>query len=297
MAKMWFGTRGHMQWIKCPRVDMDMSSVGWSTSSQYLVGGAGVRGSTSGHKVYDMSWGALSREQARAITDYSDGIHDSHEGINLIYFIDPVTIGPHSNVLPQLWASPFQQGVDGLTLFQGQTPAVATTPVNNLGYPSRSVQYTANSIPSSVWVPIPPGYTAWVGAHGEATGGAGLTVATTLGNSSSTPTTLPTLPVTTATRFSNSYTASSLVDGILLSLANLGPASTDTFLWSGTMVQLLKNGSTPVDGGFISGQGHSGCQFSEKPSKSIQFLGHGGQNVDNAHISVAANLIETGSWL
>lgn len=295
MAEMWFGTRGRMKWVRCPRVDMDLSGVGWSTSSQYLNGGAGGRGSTSSHKVYDMSWSGINRAQVRSITDYADGIHSPNEGINLVYFIDPTTVGRYSNVLPQLWAAPFQQGVEGLTLFQGQSPEVVQTPVNTYDYPARSVQYTANSNPSSVWVPIPPGYTAWVGVHGAATGAAGLTVATTLGQTSATPVTLPTLPVTSATRFSDSYQASASVDGILLSLANLGPGSTDTFIWSGTMVQLLKNGTTPDTGSFISGQGHSGCQFSEKPSVSVQYLGRNA--VDGAQMSVAANLIETGSWL
>lgn len=295
MAKMWFGTRTRMQWVDCPRIDMDLSSVGWSTESQYLNGGAGARGSLSSHKVYDMSWSAMNRADVRSITDYADGIYSSQDGVNLIYFVDPTTVGHYSNVLPQLWASPFQQGVEGLTLLQNQSPSVVTTPSNTLGYPARSIQYTANSPATSLWVPIPPGYTAWVGVHGSATGGAGLTAATTLGQSSATPVLLPTLSVASSTRFSNSYTSSSSVDGILLSIANLGPGSTDTFTWSGTIVQLLKTGVTPQSGAFVSGQGHSGCQFSEKPSVSIQFLGR--EASDNAQLSVAANLIETGSWL
>lgn len=284
-----------MRWIDCPRVDMDMSKIGWSTSSQYLNGGAGARGSTSSHKEYDMSWGTLNREKVRMITDYADGIYDTREGVNLIYFIDPTTTGPFSNVLPQLWAAPFQQGVEGLTLFSGQRPDIVQTPVNTFDYPARSIRYKANSTASSLWIPIPPGYTAWVGVHGEADAGAGLTVATTLGQTSATPSVLTMLPVTTSTRFSDSFTASSSVDGILLSLANLGPGATETFTWSGTMVQLLKTGQTPLDGGYISGQGHSGCQFLEKPSVSIQYLDR--ETRDKAQMSVAAHLIETGSWL
>jgi hypothetical protein len=291
--QMWFGVRGHMDWVRCPRVDMDLSGVGWSTNSQYLNGGAGARGSKSSHKVYDMSWSGLGRDEARKITDIADGIFDTQEGINLVYFLEPTTMD--KNVLPQLWASPFQQGVEGLTLFQGQNPSIVQTPVNTYGYPARSVQYTANTPSSSLYTPIPPGYTAWVGVHGASTGTAGMTVATTLGTTSATPVTLTTLPVTTATRFSNSFDASATVDGIILGLVNNGPASSDTFTWSGTMVQVLPTGQTPQDGNFISGQGHSGCQFSEHPSQSVQFLGR--KSVDDGQVSVAANLIETGSWL
>lgn len=290
---MWFGTRGHMDWVRCPRVDMDLSGVGWSTESQYLNGGAGVRGSKSSHKVYDMSWGVLGRDEARKITDIADGIFDAQEGINLVYFLEPTTLD--KNVLPQLWASPFQQGVEGLTLFQGQNPSVVQTPSNSYGYPARSVQYVANSAGNTVFIPIPPGYTAWVGVHGEVTGTAGMTVATTLGTTAATPTTLTTLSVTTDQRFSDSFDASASVDGILLGLVNNGPASTDTFTWSGTMVQILPTGQTPEDGNFISGQGHSGCQFSEHPSQSVQYLGN--KSRDDGQVSVTANLVETGSWL
>lgn len=292
-AKMWFGTRGHMRWVRCPRVDMDLSSVGWSTQSQYLNGGAGGRGSTSSHKMYDMSWGAIPRNEVRNITDYADGIYDTNAGTNLIYFTEPTTMDV--NVLPQLWASPFQQGVEGLTLFPGQTPQVVSTPFNTNGYPARSIEYVANAESRSLWVPIPPGFTAWVGVHGSATGGAGMSAATTSGLGTGTAVALTTLPVTSTTRFSHSFDASTNVDGVLLTLNNLGPSSTARFVWSGTMVQILKTGVTPSEGGFVSGQGHSGCIFTEKPSLSVQYLGNASR--DDGQMSVAANLLEVGSWL
>lgn len=290
--KMFFGTRGAMRMIPCPRIDMDASKVGWRSSTLYLTGGAGMRDSIGSHAEYGMSWGG-TRTGVRPIFDYADGLYDSHAGINLIYFLDPTAMDV--NVLPQMWASPFQQAADGLTLFDSQRPQMVDTPSNALDYPMRSVTYLCNGESRSLWVPIPPGYVAWVGVHGVAEGLAGLTVATTFGLNTATPTLLPTLSINSTTRFSNSYAASGAVDGILLSLANNGPTSDDLFTWTGTMVQILKAGVTPDAGGFISGQGHSGCQFDGKPSKMVH-QAHGGPYGDG-RIDVAAKLVETGSWL
>lgn len=288
MGQMWFGTRGYMQWIPCPDVDGSAPTVGWSVSTQHLAGGMSVRSSTAAHKEYSWSWNGVTRDEIRPVLDYAAGVYDSQPGINLVYFQDPIAMD--QNVLPALWASPFQTAIDGLSLFVDQSPEIITTPANSLRYPARSVIYTANTPSRSLWVPIPPGYTAWVGVHGSGDGSAGVLVATTNGLASGTPVLQPFLSVTDSTRFSTSFAASSTVDGILLSLSNNGPTSTDSFTWSGTMVQILKNGTTPTAGGFISGQGNSGCQFAEKP----------GQTAYSAYydiVGVSAELRETGSWL
>jgi len=41
-----------------------------------------------------------------------------------------------------------------------------------------------------------------------------------------------------------------------------------TFTLYGLIVQILPTGQAPAAGDFISGQGHSGCQFVGKPSKT-----------------------------
>lgn len=291
--RMYFGVRGNMRWIKMPRIDMAAPRVGWGSKSQYLNGGAGVRGSVGAHYEYVMSWGG-GRDEMRPIFDYANGIYDTQEGVNLIYFLDPTVMD--KNVLPALWASPFQQVVDGLTLFPSQKPKLVSTDVNSYDYPARSATYISNGPSRSLWVPIPPGYTAWVGVHGLAEGDAGITVATTYGLTSSTATLLETLPVDTDQRFSASYAASGSVDGILLTLADNGPASTDLFTWSGTIVQLIRTGQSPeILGSFISGDGHSGCQFDGKPTKMVRQAKGGA--LGDGRLDVSAQLVETGSWL
>lgn len=286
---MWFGPRGYMQWIACPDIDANTSKIGWSSKVQYLNGGAGVRNSTASHKEYAFSWNLISRDEGRQIIDFADGVYNPTSSLTLMYFHDPMTLD--RNVLPQLWASPAQSTVDGLTLFPGQTATAVQTPTNTLGYPARSAVYRANSSSNTLWVPIPPGYTAWVGAHGSATGTAGMTVATTLGAVTNTPTTLSLLSVTDSTRFNFTVDASSSVDGIQLGFVNNGPSSTDTVTLSGVMVQLIPTGFSPATvGGFISGQGHSGCQFDGMPTQTPHSLAFD-------LVAISAGLVETGSWL
>lgn len=59
---------------------------------------------------------------------------------------------------------------------------------------------------------------------------------------------------------------------------------------SGIIVQCLPIGETPELGGFISGQGHSGCQFAGKPTQSAYSAA-----LDK--VGVSAKLVETGAWL
>lgn len=283
---MWFGTRGFMRWVKCPQTDADFSTVGWSSTFQYLSGGAAVRASTGSHKVYNMDWSIMSREQARDIADYAAGVYDTVTGTNLLYFIDPMAAS--ANVLPQNWASPAQSASDGTTLVPGQSPEIITgSNFNN--YPARYVQYTANASSSTVYIPIPPGFTAWVGFHGAVTGGGGVTITPSNGLINSTPVPATILDIFTATRVADSFDSTDF-DGITLSLNNSGIASTDTTTIAGMVVQILKTGTAPATGGFISGQGHSGCQFAEKPLQTML-------SSVRDQVALSATLIETGAWL
>lgn len=279
--RMWFGTRGYMRWVPCPERDSDLQNVGWGSSMQYLNGSAGVLASSGSHGDYTLSWNAISRAQGRDITDYAAGIYDSVPGKNLIYFHLPNVMDV--NVLPPVWASPAQAAADGFTLVPGQKGSVTLGDGSN-GYPPRSVTYTATSSSRTIWIPIPPGYTAHVGAHGTALGG-GVTVTQTAGNTDLATSTLAMLP-TTGNRFNATFSSASC-DGIRLALVNTGNSAHSVTL-TGLIVQILPTGTTPEQGGFLSGQGHSGCEFDEKPQVSPRYIDL---------VAVSAHLIETGSWL
>lgn len=255
--QMWFGTREYMTWVPCPAINVDASKAGWQSKAEFLSGGAAVRRSASAHKNYSLSWAMKSRAELRIISDFADQLF----GTGAIYWADPFAMD--TNMLPQSWASPILGALDGVIL-SGKTtrPTTIATPSNTRGYPTSSVVYTIGTeTKPSVWVPIPPGYTAWVGAVGtNGTGGTVVATPTTGATSTGTAATLTLLPVTGSTRVNKSF-SSALFNGVSLSLAGSG-----TVTLSALIVQLLPTTAVPATGGFISGQGHSGCTFAKQPA-------------------------------
>ncbi len=256
MSCFYMGTREKMLEIRAPSVNMPSSKAGYFNKVDFLNGGTAIRRSTAAHKNYTMTWNSMSRDEARDILDIADGVH----GTGPVYVHDPVTAD--RNALPQWWATPSIGGRDGLPLNDGTRGELVTTPANSLGFPHDSITYTVLSGETRrVWVPIPTGYTAWVGVHGvDGTGGTVVATPTVNAFTSGTPVTLTMLSVTDDTRFNQSF-ASSSYDGVELSLGGAG-----TVTLSGIMVQVLETGVTPATGGFISGQGNSGLQFVSQPA-------------------------------
>jgi hypothetical protein len=250
------GTRNQMLEVRAPAVNMPSSKQGYFNKVDFLNGGTSIRRSTAAHKNYTMSWNFLDRDEARKILDLADGVY----GRGPLYVHDP--IAADRNVLPQYWATPSQGLSDGLALNDGTRGEGVTTPANSLDFPSESVLYTVLSGQTRrVWIPIPDGYTAHVGAYGSnGTGGTVVATPTIDAGSDGSPVTLTLLSVASNARFNQSF-ASSSFDGVMLSLGGAG-----TVTLSGIMVQVLETGVTPETGGFISGQGNSGLQFVAQPT-------------------------------
>lgn len=281
--QMWFGTRDYMTWVPFPSVNVDASKAGRFSQTDYLNGGAAVKRSANAHKVYNLSWAMKTRAELRVVTDFADQLF----GEGAIYWADPFAMD--ANMLPQAWASPVLGGLDAAIL-NGTTvrPTLVNTPTNPLGYPTRSALYTTGAVAvvdlPTVWVPIPPGYVAWVGAHGNVgTGGVVVVTPTINASSAGANTSLTMLAVTSTTRVNASFSSASY-DGILVRLGGSG-----TLTLAGLIVQLLPIGATPATGGFISGQGHSGCTFAEQPSLT-QY------NAVLDKVGLNVKLVETEQW-
>lgn len=290
MTRLWFGTRGFETWVKAPEPGGDSSRVGYSSSVALLNGGASLRVSQAAHREYSWTWpNVSSRADMRPFSDFAEGVYDSQDGVNLIYFIDPMTAD--LNVLPQNWASPAQGGADGVPLFDDDDhpPTLVATPANGFRYPARGAQYTGAINPQSLYIPIPPGYTAWVGAHGAATTTAsGVSVQPVNGYSNSgAPTKLTLQAVTDANLTNASFAATGSVGGIVISPVL---AAGETLTLYGIVVQILATGTSPSTGQFISGQGHSGCLFSSHPTESPY-------SSPFDQVGASAKLSEIGSWL
>lgn len=289
--KTWFGTRGFETWVPTPSINPDYGRAGWSSGEQQFTNGeAGVRDSKNAHNTYVLSWGiSNSRDAIRLITDFSDGVYDPRDGVNLIYWIDPMA--REKNVLSQAMATPSLGAEDAPSLVTdadgtGRPKAVAT-PNNIFRYPARSAQFTQNptSITYEQYIPIPPGFSAWVGVHGDTAGVMQVQRVNgyTAVGSPVTPALLGLEANLVNTEFSSDQ-SSGIVLGFTSTLVKR------TFTLYGLIVQILPTGVAPVAQNFISGQGHAGCQFVGKPAKSPYSAVYD-------RVALTARLAETGMGL
>lgn len=282
---MLMGPRGNEQWVPVPAFNADFSKVGFSAGSEYINGGASQRNSAASHKVYNMAWNLAKRDTLRPVTDLSDGVF-SDSPTDLIYFTEPMAMD--KNCLPQQWAFPAQAAFDAPILNGRKRPLTVPTPANPHSYPRRSATYrVVEGAPrKKLYLPITPGHTAWVGVHGLAESGtAGVYVTPTRrGIPAALSHILPMMGVMEDVRMNMSYSGAEY-DGIELEIAGAGSVTL-----TGLMVQMLPFGVTPEPGGFISGQGNSGCQFRGKPAQTAY-------SAKLDRVGMSAVLVEVGDWL
>lgn len=277
---MYMGTRERMLAVPCANVSMPSSKVGWNQTTNFLNGGASVRRSTAASKTYELTWNSISRDDARIILDIADRLYGTGE----VYFVDPFTAD--KNMLPQQWASPMQAIYDGLPLIGVDRPVATATPNVN-GFPVQSALYTCDPAAKkrTVWIPVPPGHTAHVGVFGIAGTGGKVYVTPTIGATAhATPQEVTLMSVSNTARTNLAIVNDGDYNGIELSLGGDG-----TIIISGMIVQVLKTGKAVTPGGFISGQGNSGCMFEAQPeytpySAALDMVG------------MTATLVETGAW-
>lgn len=280
MSCFYIGTKRRMAEVRAPSVNMPSGKQGFGSELIFTNGGASVRRSVASHKRYTLTWNSVDRDDARVVLDIADGLYGEGD----VYWHDPFVAD--RNVLPQWWATPSQGGYDGLPLNAGARGSLVNTPANALGFPLESIDYVVSENQSrTVWLPVPPGYTAHVGAYGvDGTGGAVEVRPTLAGEDVATATTLTLMSVTDNSRFNATFPASNGLDGVELSLGGVG-----TVTLTGLMVQVLEDGVTPEAGGFISGQGHSGLSFLTQPSYTPYSAVH-------TKAGLAAQFVETGGW-
>jgi hypothetical protein len=279
---MYLGTRERAQWVKAAAPGAGFSSEGYSERIAYLNGGAGLRNSVGAHMEYDFTWQSISRDQVSEIENYAYGLY----GDGLIYFVDPYAMD--RNLFSMQWSVPKITAEDGIPLTGTARPAKILLGDMALGYPMYGAQYsvTAGQAARKFHCPIPPGHTAWVGAHGSA-GAKGLIVQPTLnGANVGASTAIPVLATNTSTRFSTSVD-NGAANGIDVSIDT---TTTTTITLAGLMLQVLPTGVTPDDGGFISGRGNSGCMFDGKPKRMPYSL-------PGESIGMTATLVEIGDWI
>ncbi len=270
--RMYFGTKEYMTWVKCPAIDADISEVGWTSTSNFLNGGANVRNSVDAARVYNFSWNLASDEDIYEVLDFARGVY----GSGLIYFLDPFAMD--RNVLPLAWSTPRVQAEDAYPITPNR-PTLSGTPANILRYPTQSAVFTLSGTETnrSIYIPVPSGHTFHFGMHGSASGTAAVTLTPDEGVAqNATP-----LTVDTQERTGDAISG---VTGVTVSFAGSG-----TITIAGMIAQVLPDGVSVAQGGYISGRGHSGCKFVGRPKTSAYSKG-----LDL--IGATAVLQEVGSW-
>jgi hypothetical protein len=283
-GEVWFGTKEHSLWVAAPAVDVEASKQGFASQAAFIGGGAWVRRSKTAARTYSMSWNMRTQDEVQPILDFADGIY----GNGFIYYSDPFTAG--RNAFPPYWAAPHMNYYDGPAIVDNVRPTLIDNGASVNGYPVEAAQYTITSTSKvpSIFIPIPIGYTIHIGAHGALQSGNATVTATpvvsALANGTTVNLTLLTTASTTRTNYSLARTTG--VIGVTVSLKS---TSTGVIQLGGLIAQVLPDGQSPVAGGFISGQGASGMQFSAQPSLS-QYSAHFDR------VGVNANLVETEAW-
>lgn len=284
--QMFFGTRGHEQWVKAPATSADFSRKKYATQLSFVNGGAAVFGSRTTHAEYSMSWPVAGRLELRPVFDFAGHVYDNDPlakfmvADNLIYFLDPMEM--ELNLAPVNWGNPALSCTDAPSLLADSRPVPVATAANAQAYPTFSAKYTfaAASVPRSFYVPIPAGFKLWAGFHGSATGTAGVQV-TPVGGAATKLTPLG----LTGQRVVDSFT------GTGADIQLIGDAG-DTLTLTALILQVLRADVAPDGGGYISGRGHSGCAFADEPVDTALST-----TAPRAEISAAAKLVEVGSWL
>jgi hypothetical protein len=239
MRKMWFGTKQFSRWIKVQSPDSTPGMAGASDRIDYGNGGVALRESINGHMEYALTWNRLTQREAREITDFAYGLY----GSDLLYLSEPSATG--QNALNKAWSAPGLTAKDGIPLAGDVRPTLVKNFDQSQDYPVDMAQYQiGESTPRrSFYVPVPPGHTAWVGAHGDAASTSGLSVQPTVrGTAAGAPSILGVMSVDTPQRFNGSFPAAGEQAGIELSLE---PATSITNLATNPSFESL---TTPVAG-------------------------------------------------
>lgn len=272
-----------MTWISCPKVERPSGMAGWQSSGVFLGGGAYARRSLNGHRVYEFEWPMLKGEDSRKIVDFYEGVY----GPGPFFWADPMAM---DNLLPQSWATPSLGAYDAVPLsHDGSRPSLVQTSSNTFGFPIQSASFSGVVTPSNmddrqkVWVPIPPGYTAHVYAWGA--GAARVAAQTTVaGTATGSVQNAPWNEVTNGAPVPLSIVQSGSADGIFVFLNGPGSCIVTTI-----QVMLRPTSQTPSWKGFVSGQGHSGCEITD--------FGKEDYSAAMDKVQLTAVMTEVGQWL
>lgn len=285
---MWFGTKQFSRWVKVATPGPSYVQRRMSDRLDYANGGVGVRQSFGSGAERSLTWNVLTPEQASDITDYAYGVY----GPSLVYWVDPVVA--ERNMLNPSWSAPGLALKDAIPLAGRERPIPVVNSDMSLGYPYDMARYvvTASTEVRKFYIPIPPGKVAWVGAHGDPGSTLGLSVQpVTAGAPAGAPSIVPVTSTGSKQRVTRQFSPTGEQSGIEISIQRAAGYVT----LAGVIVQVLPAGVAPQEGGFILGEGTSGCTITE-PQVSPQRV-DADRNGARSRVGLSVKMIETEEWL
>ena len=325
---IWFGTvdgpLAKMQNIKAPATGMEAGSSKIVETLEFSNGGMFVSKSADARRTFSMDWRGSDNDQY-SIDEILNYYHGEY-GQGYIYWADPLQYD--QNLLRRNWASPalIETGYRNIAPVQ---PTFSDTPANIYSQPGRTATWALDGTPGRTHtIPIPPGYTCWVGASGSATGTAAVEViqggtGTITALSLISPTGISTNTNLDGGNASSTYTSADYIDGGVASSTYVGTtnydagnaaASLDTgarmnysvneipyirirvngtgdLTLTSMMVQLLPTGIEPTSTSHIRGLGTSGLMFANDAQPYNYTM------ANNRVRGLSADFVEVEEWL
>lgn len=277
MSKVYFGNDTYQTWIKAPQTGLKASTQGWSSETQLLNGRTHIKRSEASHRRFTMNWlGSMNDldNSLHTIKDFADGVY----GDGPFFWNDPYATT--SNLFSPIWASPslsIDSGVDGICpdnagvsktkLLTSDAEVVAVLGSNTQNYPSYTAKFVApgsETLESNKFtIYIPSGYTLWLGIHGSHSSSGAASYKPYKAGVAGSVTNLTALGVSSTTRV-NASISSTTADKVEVYLRKVSSGSC-TFYVNAFIAQLLKTGTSPESGKYISGRGTSGLEFASLP--------------------------------
>lgn len=161
------GPLAQMQEIPCMVVPMGAAHTGYVAQQQFENGGTGIVRSMDSHKSYALSFqGFINDSQSvDVVMEYYNGEY----GDGYLYMVDPALVAQGANLFRRNWATPAiigdPQTPNYKPLHPGYLGTIAVT--GDYGAPALAAQFAhiAGKQGRFFTLPIPDGYTLWVGAR------------------------------------------------------------------------------------------------------------------------------------
>ncbi len=283
---VYFGTKDKQSWIKAPRTGLKASNENWSTEVQLLNGRAFVKRSGASHRRFEAAWSGSynSTDEAslQQIVNYASGLY----GEGPFYFVDPFSV--NQNVLPMHWSAPMLAEKDWPALTSDIVPSFTSATVAN-NYPMKYATYeTTDAYESTrkLTLIVPSGYRLHFGWHGPVTGSStGIRIVPYLRSTGLADTALNPAKITAGGLLrTNTAINGSTYSRVEIFIATTLASSVEI---TGMIAQILVDTASVESGGFISGKGTTGLEFS-----SIPDIDYYSSEVNSGYIGMAATWTE-----